>query len=616
MSVSDRPSPGVELRQQMLTSAGRRERRKDLKPLRRLGPFIAAHWGDATAALIALLVSSGATLFFTVAGRLVIDHGFARGGSSAALNQAFILAGADIVILALASALRFYFVTKLGERVVADLRKAIFGHVAGLDQAFFLKTRTAEVLSRMTADMTIIENLVGTTTSLSLRNFLTLLGAVAMMLYVSPRLSLFVLVLVPLVLAPMFILGRRVRRLSVQAQDRFAEAVTYAGETLDALDTVQAFGREASIAARFGELVEAAFRSSRARVRARAIMTGTVIIVVFGGVAVVLWTGAHAVLAHARAGGPHGMTGGTFFQFLVLSILAASSVGVLGEAWGEVQKGSGAMERIGEILDSEPGIAPPRQPLPLPQPPLGEVEFDRVSFHYPGREDLPALEDFTLRIRPGERVALVGPSGAGKSTVFRLLLRFYDPQSGAVRVDGVDLRRIDPAEARARMALVAQDAGLFSGSASDNIRFGREEADDEAIRAAAAAAQADGFIAALPQGFDTPLGERARTLSGGQRQRLALARALVRDAPILLLDEATSALDAENERLVQAALDEAMTGRTTLVIAHRLATVLRADRIVVMQGGRVVDQGRHAELVARGGLYARLAELQFGDQAA
>ncbi len=593
----------------MRGAAERRERKRDLRPLTRLGPFVAAHWTDAIAALIFLLASTGATLALSVAARGVIDRGFAQGGSAAELNHTFLLAGADIALLAAASALRFYFVTKLGERVVADVRKALYAHVLKLDQAFFLDTRTGEVLSRLTTDITIIENLVGTTMSLSLRNLLGLIGALALMLVVSPNLTLFVVVLVPVVLAPMFMLGRRVRRLSVRAQDRFADAVAYAGETLDALDTVQAFGREAAAGKRFGDHVEVAFSASRERIGARAAMTGAVIGVIFGGIAVVLWAGTHAVLAHT-------MSGGTFFQFLLLSLFAASSVGVLGEVWGEVQKGSGAMERISAILGAKPHIAAPPRPTPLPKPPLGEVTFEHVRFHYPGREDLPALKDFGLVVRRGERVALVGPSGAGKSTVFRLLLRFYDPQLGAVMVDGVDLRQADPAEVRARMALVAQDAGLFSGSAADNIRFGRQDASDEAVRAAAAAAQAEGFIDALPQGFDTPVGERAKTLSGGQRQRLALARALVRDAPILLLDEATSALDAENERLVQRALDDAMTGRTTLVIAHRLATVLRADRIVVMDAGRVVEEGRHAELVARGGLYARLAELQFGDQAA
>jgi len=593
----------------MRGAAERRERKRDLRPLTRLGPFIAAHWTDAIAALIFLLASTGATLALSVAARGVIDRGFAQGGSAAELNHTFLLAGADIALLAAASALRFYFVTKLGERVVADVRKALYAHVLKLDQAFFLDTRTGEVLSRLTTDITIIENLVGTTMSLSLRNLLGLIGALALMLVVSPSLTLFVVVLVPVVLAPMFMLGRRVRRLSVRAQDRFADAVAYAGETLDALDTVQAFGREAAAGQRFGDHVEVAFSASRERIGARAAMTGAVIGVIFGGIAVVLWAGTHAVLAHT-------MSGGTFFQFLLLSLFAASSVGVLGEVWGEVQKGSGAMERISAILGAKPQIAAPPRPTPLPKPPLGEVTFEHVGFHYPGREDLPALKDFSLAVRRGERVALVGPSGAGKSTVFRLLLRFYDPQLGSVMVDGVDLRQADPEEVRARMALVAQDAGLFSGSAADNIRFGRQDASDEAVRAAAVAAQAEGFIDALPQGFDTPVGERAKTLSGGQRQRLALARALVRDAPILLLDEATSALDAENERLVQRALDDAMTGRTTLVIAHRLATVLRADRIVVMDAGRVVEEGRHGELVARGGLYARLAELQFGDQAA
>jgi ATP-binding cassette subfamily B protein len=552
----------------------------------------------------------------TYAARLLIDRGFTR-GNAAALNQSFQFAAVVVAVLALATALRFYFVTRLGERVVADLRKALYRHIVGLDQAFFLDTRTGEVLSRLTTDITIIENLVGTTMSLALRNLLLLVGAVAAMLYVSPRMTMFVLLLVPLVLGPMFILGRRVRRLSTSAQDRFADAVGYAGETLDALDTIQAFGREREAARRFGDYVEAAFSASRRRIGARAVMTGAVITVVFGGVVTVLWIGAHAVLTSSASHGAHGMSGGVFLQFVLLAVFAASSVGVLGEVWGEVQKGSGAMERIGEILDAVPAIAPPEKPEPMPKPARGEVEFDHVGFHYPGRPELPALSGFSLKVRPGERVALVGPSGAGKSTVFRLLLRFYDPQAGAVRIDGVDLRHADPAEVRARMAMVAQDAGLFSGSAGDNIRFGRDGAGEDEVRAAAAAAQAEGFILALPDGFDTAVGERAKTLSGGQRQRLALARALVRDAPILLLDEATSALDAENERLVQLALDKAMTGRTTLVIAHRLATVQQADRIVVMDAGKVVDEGRHAELVARGGLYARLAQLQFGgDQAA
>jgi ATP-binding cassette subfamily B protein len=396
-----------------------------------------------------------------------------------------------------------------------------------------------------------------------------------------------------------------VRVLSVSAQDRFADAVGFAGESLDALDTVQAFGREKSAAKRFAEAVDMAFRASLTRIEARAIMTAMVIGLIFSGVAVVLWLGAQAVISGT-------MTGGALVQFLFLSVMAAAAVGALGEVWGDVQKASGAMERISELLNAQPAIAAPARPKPLPSPSKGEIAFDDVVFAYPGRPDLPALRGLDLRVRSGETVALVGPSGAGKSTVLRLLLRFYDPQSGSIRLDGVDLREADPQQVRARMALVAQDAPLFSGSALDNIRYGREEASIDAIMAASRAAEADGFISALPQGYDTPVGERAKTLSGGQKQRLAIARALVRNAPVLLLDEATSALDAENERLVQQALHDAMTGRTTLVIAHRLATVQRADRIVVMDAGRVVEQGTHTDLVAQGGLYAKLAKLQFG----
>jgi ATP-binding cassette subfamily B protein len=400
-----------------------------------------------------------------------------------------------------------------------------------------------------------------------------------------------------------------VRQLTVRSQDLFAGAMGYAGETLDALDTLQAFGQEANASGRFGQSVESAFSASVSRIGARAVMTFLVMALVFGGVAAILFAGAHAVLNGT-------MTGGQLLQFVALAVLASSSVGSLAEVWGDIQKGSGAMERIGEILAARPAIAPPATPRPMPFPPRGEIEFRDVSFNYPGRPELPALSGMSFHVRPGERVALVGPSGAGKSTVLRLLLRFYDPQGGQVLMDGIDLKDADPAEVRARLALVAQDAPLFSGSALDNIRFGRDDADLDAARAASAQAQAQGFIEALPEGFDTPVGERGKTLSGGQRQRLAIARALVREAPVLLLDEATSALDAENERLVQAALDGAMAGRTTLVIAHRLATVLRADRILVLDGGRVVEEGRHAELVAKGGLYARLAQLQFSANAA
>ena len=606
-STDGRPTEGAALASQIAEAVNKRPRRKDLKPLGHILPFVVAHKANAFAALFFLLLSTASTLGLTVALRSVVDHGFVT-GSSQALNRYFLIMVAVALALAAASALRYFFVTKLGEMVVADLRKAVYAHTLTLDQAYFLNTRIGEVLSRLTTDITIVETMVGSAASIALRNLLSLIGGLGLLFIVSPKLTGLIVLLVPVILVPLFLYGRRVRVLSVSAQDRFADAVGFAGESLDALDTVQAFGREKSAAKRFAEAVDMAFRASLTRIEARAIMTAMVIGLIFSGVAVVLWLGAQAVISGT-------MTGGALVQFLFLSVMAAAAVGALGEVWGDVQKASGAMERISELLNARPAIAAPARPKPLPSPSKGEIAFDDVVFAYPGRPDLPALRGLDLRVRSGETVALVGPSGAGKSTVLRLLLRFYDPQSGSIRLDGVDLREADPQQVRARMALVAQDAPLFSGSALDNIRYGREEASIDAIMAASRAAEADGFIRALPQGYDTPVGERAKTLSGGQKQRLAIARALVRNAPVLLLDEATSALDAENERLVQQALHDAMTGRTTLVIAHRLATVQRADRIVVMDAGRVVEQGTHTDLVAQGGLYAKLAKLQFGAEA-
>ena len=611
VTPAGRPTAGAVLAEALSQSAERRERRRDLRPLAALLPYVRAHRSDAIPAAIFLLISTSASLAISGAARLVVDHGLAA-HSYAALNRTAMIAGAVVLVLAAATALRFYFISKLGERVVADLRKAIYDHVLTLDQAFFLKTRTGEVLSRLTTDLTIVENMVGSSASIALRNALSLVGSITMLAWVAPRYTVYVVLLAPLIIGPLFFFGRRVRTLSTTAQDRFADAVGYAGESLDALETVQAFGRERSVAGRFGAAVETAFRASMARVRARSLMTALVIVLMFCGVGGILYLAVTAVYIQV----PHTMTPGALFQFFFLAIFAAGSVGSLGEVMGEVQKASGAMARITDLLDARPGIAPPAAPKPMPLPARGEIGFEHVTFSYPGRPDLPALRDFSLNVRPGERVALVGPSGAGKSTVLRLLLRFYDPDTGQVRIDGVDLRDADPAEVRARIALVGQDAPLFSGSAYENLRFGREDASGEEMRAAAEAAQAWGFLSALPEGLDTPIGERAKTLSGGQRQRLAIARALVRAAPILLLDEATSALDAENEQLVQRALEKAMTGRTTLVIAHRLATVLKADRIVVMDEGRVVEAGAHAELAARGGLYAKLAKLQFGLEAA
>jgi len=604
-AADGRPSTGAVLVREMADAAARRPKARDVRPLARLVPYVLRHKGDALLAAVFLLISTGATLGLTGAARLLVDHGFASGGAGRgeALDRWFLLLGLVAAALAIATALRYFYVTKLGERVVADVRQALYAHVLTLDPGFFLKMKTGEVLSRLTADIQLIDTLVSTSVSVALRNLLALTGSLVLLTVVSPRLTGLVVLLFPLLIVPLFLFGRRVRKLTVTTQDRFAEAIGLAGESLDALETVQAFGRERTADRRFREAVETAFAASLTRVRARAVLTALVIGLTFCGVTGVLWLGARDVQAGA-------MSPGALVQFVFLALLASGSVGALGETWGDVQKAAGAMQRVDELLRETPTVAAPPNPRPMPFP-KGEVVFEDVTFAYPGRPDLPALRGFDLRVEEGETVALVGPSGAGKSTVFRLLLRFYDPQGGRVLLDGVDLRDADPAEVRARLALVAQEAPLFSGSALDNIRFGREEADEaEAVRAAEAA-QARGFVEALPQGFATALGERARTLSGGQRQRLAIARALLRDAPVLLLDEATSALDAENERLVQRALEEAVKGRTTLIIAHRLATVLRADRIVVMDQGRVVEQGTHAELVARDGLYARLAELQF-----
>ncbi|MDP3800711.1 ABC transporter transmembrane domain-containing protein [Brevundimonas sp.] len=600
--IRGRPGAGAVLIEQLGEAGQRREKRRDIRPLGRLLPYAMRHKGHLTMAGLWLILSTAASLALTASARGAIDNGFDNGG--ARLNLWFLLLGANALFLGLATAVRYYFVTKTGERVIADLRKGLFERILTLDPAFYAAMRTGEVLSRLTTDIALVETLLTTSVSFALRNFLTLIGGTVLLFVVSPKLTGMVLLVVPLLLGPIFLFGRRVRKLTVASQDRFASAVGFAGESVDAIETVQAFGREASAIDRFGKAVEDAFGVSLVRMRARALMTAMIIIVMFGGVTLVLWLGAQDVI-----GGR--MTPGALLQFVLLSVFAAGAVGALGESWGDVQKAAGAMERIDELMRSEAAIRAPETPRILPDPPTGEVSMSAVQFAYPGRPDLPALKGFSLTVRPGETVALVGPSGAGKSTVFRLLLRFYDPQSGVVSVDGVDVREADPVAVRSRFAWVSQEAPLFSGSASENIRFGREAADDAAVRAAADEAQALGFVEALPEGFDTPLGERGKSLSGGQRQRMAIARALVRDAPILLLDEATSALDAENERLVQMALDQAMQDRTTIVIAHRLATVLRADRIVVMEDGKVVQEGTHQSLMAQGGLYAHLAELQF-----
>ena len=608
-SRAARPSLTALVKEEALRSAWRRDKGRDLKPLLRLVPFVRGHPLDAILGMTFMLISSGAILGLSAGLRWVIDGGFAV-KSVPALVRVFLMAGGVAGVLAVATGLRLYFLIKLGERVVADLRRMVFRHVLGLDLGHFLKLRTGEVLSRLTADMAIVEAVVGNVVPVAIRNTATLTGALVWMMVVSPDFTFLVLLMIPVVLTPMLIMSRRLASLSAHAQDRFAEAMGYAGEGLGAIDTVQAFGQEDAVSGRFNHAVEEAFEASRAQVRARGTLSFLMILLIAAGMLGLLFRSALAVIVD------HTLTPGALVQLLGLAFIAANAVKDLSEVWGQVQKASGAAERIVAMMDTNPVIAAPARPEPMPKPARGEVSFENVRFAYPGRAGPPALNGFSLLARPGERVALVGPSGAGKSTVLRLLLRFYDPDQGSVRVDGVDLTRADPAELRARMSLVAQEAPLFSGTAADNIRFGRPEASDAEVRAAARAAQAEGFLDALPHGFDTIVGEHAKTLSGGQRQRLAIARALIRRSPILLLDEATSALDAENERLVQAALHEAMHGRTTLVIAHRLATVLEADRIVVMDAGRVVEEGRHAELIAKGGLYARLARLQFAAEAA
>ncbi|CAN5905661.1 ABC transporter ATP-binding protein/permease [soil metagenome] len=485
---------GASLAQDISEAAAQRAKSRNIKPLAALTPFLKAHLGDVGLAGVFLVTAAASTLGLSGAVRLLVDHLTKARTNAASVDQWFWLLGVVAVALAVSSALRYFFVTKLGERIVADLRKATYAHILSLDPAFFLHMRTGEVLSRLTTDIQIVESLIGTSISVALRNVLMLIGALILMVVVSPHLTGMVVVLIPVVLAPLFLFGRKVRKLTASTQDQFAQAVGHAGETLDALETVQAFGREAAGAKVFGNAVEASFRTSLRRMTARAGMIAAVITLVFGGVVGIFWFGVHAGLRGE-------MSWGALFQFAFLSVMAAGAVGALGETWGDVQKAAGAMERITDLLAARPGIAAPAVPKHLPAPARGEIEFSNITFAYPGRAEAPALQGFDLRVAPGERVALVGPSGAGKSTVFRLLLRFYDPQFGSVKVDGVDVREADPAEVRARMALVAQDSPLFSGSALDNIRFGDATADLDRVRAAARAAQAEDFLNDLPQGF-------------------------------------------------------------------------------------------------------------------
>ncbi|MGN6548850.1 MAG: ABC transporter transmembrane domain-containing protein [Pararhizobium sp.] len=582
-----------------------RARRRSLRPLARLAPYVRRYRGLVAGALVFLSVAAVVTLALPLAVRRVIDHGFS-GANAGFINSYFAALLGIAVLLAAASALRYFFVITLGERVVADLRRDVFERVTQLSASFYDVNLSGEIVSRLTADTTQIKSGVGPTASVALRNLILCLGAIVMMVVTSPKLSAFVLVAIPIIVFPLVAFGRKVRRRSRFAQDTLATATAYAAETIAATRTVQAFNSEAAANARFGAAVEAAFSASRAAIRTRSILTGIAITLVFGSVVTVLWIGAHSVLAGT-------MSAGTLSQFLIYAVLAASSLGQLSEVWGELSLAAGAAERLSELLDEEPAIRAPARPVALAEPSRGAIRFDGVRFSYPSRPDMPTLNGLSFVVEPGETVAIVGPSGAGKSTVFSLLMRFYDPVSGRILLDGTDIRTADPAVIRDRLAIVPQDVTIFSGTVRDNIAFGRPGADEGEIVAAAEAALADGFIRALDQGYDTAVGERGVTLSGGQRQRIAVARAILRDAPVLLLDEATSALDAESETLVQKALEGLMQGRTTLVIAHRLATVLKADRILVMEDGRIVEEGTHHALVRRGGLYARLARLQFHD---
>lgn len=578
-------------------------RANTLQPLREIVPFLAPYRARIFAALVALLAAASSTLVVPLAVRRMIDNGFNRENAQF-IDQYFGMLIVVALVLAVASASRFYFVTWIGERVVADLRDAVFRKLTDLSLSFYEVTPVGEVLSRLTADTTLIKEAFGSTASVALRNVVLLIGAVVMMVVTSLKLSGLVLLALPLIVLPLVVFGRWVRRLSRRAQDTLADTAAFASERLTAIQTVQAFVRQFRDQETFSRVTATAFDTARQRAMARALLTACIIFITFSSVVAVLWYGARDVLDGR-------LSAGELSQFVLYAAFAAGAMGALSEVWGQVQAAAGAAERLSELLSVKTDIKVVDNPQPLPEPARGEIRFESVVFSYPTRPDLAALDEVSFTVAPGETVAIVGPSGAGKSTVFNLLLRFYDPRGGSVRLDGVDVASADPNAVRGRVALVPQDTVIFSMSARDNIRYGRPDASDEDVEAAARAALAHDFIADTPEGYDTVFGERGIALSGGQRQRLAVARALLKDAPVLLLDEATSALDAESEKLVQQALDRLMEGRTTLVIAHRLATVRNADRIVVLDAGKVVAQGSHDELIKQDGLYARLAELQF-----
>jgi ATP-binding cassette subfamily B protein len=572
--------------------------------------FAIKYPGHIAVAALALLVAAGATSGVPYAFKLIIDKGFAHGaGTSRDIARWFEYLLLLVGVMALATSVRFYFVSWMGERVVADIRLAVHRNLLRLSPGFFEENRPAEITSRITVDTTIIEQVVGTTVSVALRNLILGIACVIIIFALAPKLALSILFGTLLVVLPIAILGRRVRAISVRSQDRIADVGTVASEVLGAMKIVQAFNQQGREASRFAEAVSRVFATAKRRILVRSIMTAIVIFLIFGSVTLVIWQGATQVAAGH-------MTGGTIAAFVLYGGLLAGAFGNLSEVYGDLLRAAGASERLGELLQAEPDIRAPAEPAQLPEPARGELVFEHVTFHYPTRRETSALNDFSLAVRPRERLAVVGPSGAGKTTIFQLAERFYDPQDGRVLLDGVDLRDADPADIRQRISMVPQETIMFAASARDNLRYGNWHASEDQIWQAARDANAEQFLRALPDGLDTFMGEGGARLSGGQRQRIAIARALLRDAPLLLLDEATSALDAESERLVQDALDRLMADRTTVVIAHRLATVRAADRIVVMDDGQIVEEGTHATLNARGGLYARLARLQFEDRAA